>query len=40
MPDLTLGSFESDEQTILLDVLSKSLGQFVDLQGTKRADPL
>jgi GNAT superfamily N-acetyltransferase len=36
LPDLTLGRFESDEQTVLLDVLSESLGQFVDLPGTKR----
>ena len=36
MPDLTLGSFGSDEHSVLLDVLTESLGQFVDLPGTKR----
>jgi GNAT superfamily N-acetyltransferase len=36
LPDLTLGSFGSDEHTALLDVLSESLGQFVDLPGTKK----
>jgi GNAT superfamily N-acetyltransferase len=35
LPDLTLGSFGSDEHSILLDVLTESLGQFVDVPGTK-----
>ena len=36
MPDMTIGSFGSDEHTILLNILSESLGQFVDMPGTRK----
>lgn len=35
MSDMTLESLGSDEHTVLLDTLSESLGQFVDLPGTE-----
>jgi len=36
LPDMTIGSFGSDEHTILLNILSESLGQFVDMPGTRK----
>jgi GNAT superfamily N-acetyltransferase len=36
LPDTTLGSLGSDEHGVLLEILSESLGQFVDLPRTKR----
>ena len=33
---MTIGSFGSDEHTILLNILSESLGQFVDMPGTRK----
>jgi GNAT superfamily N-acetyltransferase len=35
LPDVTLGSFRPDEHRVLLDILSDSLGQFVDVPGTR-----